>query len=62
LVTLQFGADTTVSSKSALGRAMQYTVNQWKELNEYVNYGEAEIDNNWVENQIRPFAIGRNYA
>lgn len=50
---------STVSSKSALGRAMQYTVNQWKELNEYINYGEAEIDNNWVENQIRPFAIGR---
>lgn len=50
---------STVSSKSALGRAMLYTVNQWEELNKYVNYGEAEIDNNWVENQIRPFAIGR---
>jgi transposase len=50
---------STVSSKSALGRAMLYTVNQWKELNGYVNHGEAEIDNNWVENQIRPFAIGR---
>jgi len=50
---------STVSSKSALGRAMLYAVNQWEGLNKYVNYGEAEIDNNWVENQIRPFAIGR---
>lgn len=47
------------SSKSALGKAMLYAIKQWEELNKYVNYGEAEIDNNWVENQIRPFAIGR---
>jgi len=50
---------STVSYKSALGKAMHYTINQWEELNRYVNHGEAEIDNNWVENQIRPFAIGR---
>src|SRR3989338_3678532 len=33
--------------------------NQWRYLYEYVNQGEVEIDNNWVENQIRPFALGR---
>jgi len=49
----------TPSSKSAIGKAMSYAINQWEELNKYVNYGEAEIDNNWVENQIRPFAIGK---
>ena len=50
---------STAPPKSALGRAIFYTTNQWEELNSYVNHGEAEIDNNWVENQIRPFAIGR---
>jgi transposase len=50
---------STASSKSALGKAMLYTVNQWEELNKYINHGEAEIDNNLVENQIRPFAIGK---
>jgi transposase len=40
---------STVSSKSSLGRAIFYTVNQWEELNKYVNYGEAEIGRveNW---------------
>jgi transposase len=50
---------STPSSKSAIGKAMFYTINQWEELSKYVDYGEAEIDNNWVENQIRPFAIGK---
>ncbi|TAL62417.1 MAG: IS66 family transposase [Legionella sp.] len=52
-------AQSTASSKSVLGSAITYTLNQWKYLVKYVDYGEAEIDNNWVENQIRPFAIGR---
>lgn len=45
--------------KSALGEAVTYGLNQWSELKIYVDHGAAEIDNNWVENQIRPFAIGR---
>jgi len=50
---------STPSSKSAIGKAIFYTVNQWEELIRYIDHGEAEIDNNWVENQIRPFAIGK---
>ena len=50
---------STPLSKSALGGAITYTLNQWEYLIRYVNYGEAEIDNNLVENQIRPFALGR---
>jgi len=50
---------STPSSKSALGSAITYALNQWKYLTRYIDYGEAEIDNNWVENQIRPFALGR---
>jgi len=52
-------SQSTPSSKSAIGKAMFYTINQWEELIRYVDHGEAEIDNNWVENQIRPFSLGR---
>jgi hypothetical protein len=45
--------------QSALGKAVQYTLNQWIYLIKYVDYGEVEISNCWVENQIRPFALGR---
>jgi transposase len=48
-----------VPPKSALGAAILYTLNQWPYLYEYINHGEVEIDNNWVENEIRPFALGR---
>jgi len=50
---------STPPSKSALGKAITYALNQWKYLTKYVDYGEAEIDNNLIENQIRPFALGR---
>lgn len=45
--------------KSALSSAINYALNQWEYLKRYIEYGEAEIDNNWIENQIRPFALGR---
>ena len=38
---------------------MQYALNQWPYLSRYVDYGEIEISNCCVENQIRPFALGR---
>jgi transposase len=37
-----------------------YTLNRWAALVRYVDDGALPIDNNWVENQIRPIAIGRN--
>jgi transposase len=48
-----------VPSQSAIGKALSYTTKQWPYLYEYINHGEVEIDNNWAENQIRPFALGR---
>jgi hypothetical protein len=37
-------------------------MNLWSRLIRYVNDGHYEIDNNFVENKIRPIAIGRkNY-
>lgn len=51
--------NATAPPNSALGKAIGYASNQWKYLTKYIHHGEAEIDNNLVENQIRPFALGR---
>jgi len=51
-----------VLPKSAIGIAINYTLKIFKELKEYTNDGRYEIDNNNIENAIRPLAIGRkNY-
>jgi len=48
-----------VPPKSALGKAMNYTHKQWPKLIVYTDDGRLRIDNNLVENAIRPFVIGR---
>lgn len=45
--------------KSLLNLAVTYCKNQWHELIRYADYGEAQISNCWIENKIRPFAVGR---
>jgi transposase len=45
--------------KSLLGVAVTYLANQWIYLIEYIQHGEVPISNCWIENQIRPFAVGR---
>lgn len=45
--------------KSLLGVAMTYITNQWPYLIEYINHGDVPMSNCWIENQIRPFAVGR---
>ncbi len=46
----------------AIGKAFSYAIKRWDKLSDYVNQGEVEIDNNLVENSIRPLALGRkNY-
>ncbi|MCG3158175.1 MAG: IS66 family transposase ISPto8 [bacterium] len=51
-----------VLPKSAMGKAIGYMLGQWSKLEQYVTDGRLEIDNNLVENAIRPVAIGRrNY-
>jgi transposase len=49
----------TVPPKLALGQALQYLHNQWPRLIRYLEDGAYPIDNNRVENAIRPFVIGR---
>ena len=52
----------TVLPKSPLGQAISYTLSRWAGLSAYAMHGQMEIDNNLVENAIRPLAIGRkNY-
>jgi len=48
-----------VPPQSPLAKAIQYALNQWPLLLTYLVNGELMIDNNAVENAIRPFAIGR---
>ena len=48
-----------VNPKGALGKAVGYALKQWSRLTRYVEDGRLSIDNNLVENTIRPFALGR---
>ncbi|SDA97503.1 Transposase [Algoriphagus alkaliphilus] len=51
-----------VLPKSTIGKAMAYTMTRWDQLSNYLMDGVLEIDNNPVENKIRPVALGRkNY-
>ena len=45
--------------KTALGRALYYLDKQWPRLIGYLDDGTYPIDNNWAENAVRPFVIGR---
>jgi transposase len=49
----------TVLPKSALGKAITYTLNQWPKLRRCLDYGEVELSNNLAENSMRPVALGR---
>lgn len=50
---------TKVPPKSKLAEAIGYTLNQWRYIIAYLRHGMAEIDTNWVENEIRPIALGK---
>jgi transposase len=48
--------------KSAIGKALAYSLERWQRLSIYATNGMLNIDNNPVENSIRPVALGRkNY-
>jgi transposase len=48
--------------KSEAGKAVIYALNEWPYLIRYCDDGKLNISNAWVENAIRPFALGRkNY-
>jgi transposase len=45
--------------KGLLGKAISYTLSNWKKLLIYLEDGRLRPDNNLVENAIRPFVVGR---
>ena len=48
--------------KSGIGKALGYAANHLPRLRHYLEDGRIEIDNNQIENKIRPLALGRkNY-
>ncbi len=48
-----------VPNSSASAKAIDYTLKRWAALTRYLSDGQIPIDNNWIENQIRPIALGR---
>jgi transposase len=49
----------STSHKLPLGNAILYSLKQWTALTEYANDGRIEMDNNTIERQIRPIALGK---
>jgi transposase len=45
--------------QSLLGKAISYALEQWPTLGVFLEDGRVEIDNNLVENAIRPTAVGK---
>ncbi len=51
-----------VAPKSGIGKALAYSLKFWNRLVRYTENGNWHVDNNPVENSIRPVALGRkNY-
>ncbi|MDR6538692.1 transposase, partial [Variovorax soli] len=44
---------------SATAKAIDYSLKRWDALTRFLEDGDLPIDNNWVENRIRPIALGR---
>ncbi|SDR72815.1 Transposase [Halopseudomonas litoralis] len=49
-----------VPDGTGTARALDYSLKRWAALTRYLDDGAVPIDNNWVENQIRPWALGRS--
>ena len=48
-----------VPPTSTIGKAFNYLISEWPTLEIYLENGKYHIDNNFIENSIRPFAVGR---
>ncbi len=51
---------TEVAPRSATEKAIRYSLGRWDALTRYLDDGDLPIDNNWLENRIRPVALGRS--
>jgi transposase len=52
-------SNSKVVPKSKIGKAISYALGMWGRIERYLEDGKYQIDNNWVENSIRPVALGR---
>jgi transposase len=48
-----------IAPGSKLSQACDYALGQWSRLEQYLSDGRIEIDNNWCEGGMRPWAVGR---
>ena len=48
-----------ITDGTATAKAMDYTFKRWSALVCYADEGRVPMDNNRIENQIRPWALGR---
>ncbi len=46
--------------KQSVAKALHYSLKRWAALTRFVGEGRLPVDNNHIENQIRPIAIGRS--
>jgi len=59
---IEYAESQAATPKSVMGKAIKYTLGQWDKLVGYTENGQWHMDNNAVENKIRPVALGRkNY-
>ena len=49
-----------ITDGSATAKALDYSLRRWEALTRFVADGQLPVDNNHIENQIQPIAIGRN--
>ena len=49
-----------VAGNSATAKALDYSLKRWAALTRFVDDPQLPPDNNWIENQIRPIALGRS--
>ena len=48
-----------VPEGSATAKAIDYSLRRWQALIGFIDNAQVPIDNNWIENQMRPVALGR---
>ena len=44
--------------QSVAGKAINYTLNRWEKLTQFMKHPIIELSTNWAENSMRPIAIG----
>ena len=59
---LELKANPRFLPQSSLGKAVKYFLNEYTAVVGCLRDGQFQIDNNLVENDVRPSVVGRNYA